>query len=182
MITLIPPLKAALFDERGRCDEEERLVAASLEPGVGVSEVARMAGFQLSQLVRWKELCGTLKQVAVRAGRDWIVCAAPGPGRIAIDPDGGVDGRAMASSRLILVSGTPSGSMATLMQTRYVLFSMLWSADDPGSDGRASVARDRLHGDRRGFPSPALHVQRRCCARSHSAVICLSSAVATAIL
>lgn len=32
------------------------------------------------------------------------------------------------------------------METRYVAFSMLWYADDPGSDGRASVARDRLHG------------------------------------
>jgi transposase len=28
----------------------------------------------------------------------------------------------------------------------YVAFSMLWFADDPGSDGRVSVARDRLHG------------------------------------
>ena len=53
---------------------------------------------------------------------------------------------ARASSRLILVPGTASGSMATLMEKRYVVFSMLWSADDPGSDGRASVARDRLHG------------------------------------
>ena len=40
---------------------------------------------------------------------------------------------------------TASGSMATLMETRYVAFSMLWFADDPGSDRRASVARDRLH-------------------------------------
>ena len=36
--------------------------------------------------------------------------------------------------------------MAKLMETRYVAFSMLWFADDPGSDGRASVAGDRLHG------------------------------------
>lgn len=36
--------------------------------------------------------------------------------------------------------------MATLMETRYVAFSMLWYADDPGSDGLASVAGDRLHG------------------------------------
>lgn len=45
-----------------------------------------------------------------------------------------------------MVAGTASGSMATLMETRYVVFSMLWYADDPGSDGRASVARDRVHG------------------------------------
>ena len=36
--------------------------------------------------------------------------------------------------------------MAMWTETRYVAFSMLWSADDPGSDWRASVARDRLHG------------------------------------
>ncbi len=39
-------------------DEKERLVAASLEPGTTVSEVARMAGLHVSQLFRWrKELC-----------------------------------------------------------------------------------------------------------------------------
>lgn len=38
-------------------DEKERLVAASLEPGASVSEVA-MAGLHVSQLFRWrKELC-----------------------------------------------------------------------------------------------------------------------------
>src|SRR3954469_15298884 len=36
--------------------------------------------------------------------------------------------------------------MATLMETHYVAFSMLWYADDPGSDRRTSVACDRLHG------------------------------------
>ncbi|MCA1458934.1 transposase [Bradyrhizobium sp. BRP22] len=39
-------------------DEKERLVAASLEPGATVSEVARVTGLQVSQLFRWrKELC-----------------------------------------------------------------------------------------------------------------------------
>ena len=39
-------------------DEKERLVAASLEPGANVSEVARLAGLHVSQLFRWrKELC-----------------------------------------------------------------------------------------------------------------------------
>jgi transposase len=39
-------------------DEKERLVAASLEPGVSVSEVARSAGIHVSQLFRWrKDLC-----------------------------------------------------------------------------------------------------------------------------
>ena len=39
-------------------DDKERLVAASLEPGANVSEVARVAGLHVSQLFRWrKELC-----------------------------------------------------------------------------------------------------------------------------
>lgn len=38
--------------------EKERLVAASFEPGVTVSQVARSAGLHVSQLFRWrKELC-----------------------------------------------------------------------------------------------------------------------------
>ncbi len=38
--------------------EKERLVAASFEPGVSVSEVARSAGIHVSQLFRWrKDLC-----------------------------------------------------------------------------------------------------------------------------
>jgi transposase len=43
---------------RWRQAEKERLVAASLEPGASVSEVARSAGLHVSQLFKWrKELC-----------------------------------------------------------------------------------------------------------------------------
>ncbi|MDW9596794.1 transposase [Sinorhizobium meliloti] len=39
-------------------EEKERLVAATLEPGARVSEIARSAGIHVSQLFRWrKELC-----------------------------------------------------------------------------------------------------------------------------
>jgi transposase-like protein len=39
-------------------EEKERLVAAALEPGTVVSDVARSAGIHVSQLFRWrKELC-----------------------------------------------------------------------------------------------------------------------------
>ncbi len=39
-------------------EEKEQLVAASFEPGVTVSEIARSAGMHASQLFRWrKELC-----------------------------------------------------------------------------------------------------------------------------
>ena len=38
--------------------EKERLVAASLQPGASVSEVARSGGLHVSQLFRWrKDLC-----------------------------------------------------------------------------------------------------------------------------
>lgn len=38
--------------------EKERLVAASLEPGASISEVARSAGLHVSQLFKWrKALC-----------------------------------------------------------------------------------------------------------------------------
>ncbi|MBO4228596.1 MULTISPECIES: IS66-like element accessory protein TnpA [Bradyrhizobium] len=39
-------------------EEKERLVAAMLEPGASVSEIARLAGIHVSQLFRWrKQLC-----------------------------------------------------------------------------------------------------------------------------
>ena len=60
-------------------DEKERLVAASFEPGVTASEVARAAGIHVSQLFRWrKELCdqvdaGTTQLVPVEI----VPAAAP---------------------------------------------------------------------------------------------------------
>ncbi|MDE3812305.1 transposase [Sinorhizobium meliloti] len=39
-------------------EEKERLVAATLEPGASVSEIAHFAGIHVIQLFRWrKELC-----------------------------------------------------------------------------------------------------------------------------
>lgn len=52
-------------------EEKERLVAASFEPGVSASAVARSAGIYVSQLFRWrKDLCdrvdaGSLRLVPV---------------------------------------------------------------------------------------------------------------------
>ena len=45
---------------RSSREEKERLVAASLEPGVTASQIARSAGIHTSQLFRWrKQLCET---------------------------------------------------------------------------------------------------------------------------
>ncbi|MFJ5486631.1 IS66-like element accessory protein TnpA [Hansschlegelia beijingensis] len=43
-------------------EDKERLVAASFEPGVSSSEVARAAGIHVSQLFRWrKDLCNRIE-------------------------------------------------------------------------------------------------------------------------
>ncbi|HZV07646.1 MAG TPA: transposase [Gemmataceae bacterium] len=57
----MPRLEVITSVERRRRwsrDEKERLVAASFEPNVTASEVARSAGIHVSQLFRWrKDLC-----------------------------------------------------------------------------------------------------------------------------
>jgi transposase len=56
-----PPIAVITSVERRRRwsrDDKERLVAACLEPGAVLSEIARSAGIHVSQLFRWrKELC-----------------------------------------------------------------------------------------------------------------------------
>jgi transposase len=57
----IPRVEVITSVERRRRwsrEEKEQLVAASFEPGVTASEVARAAGIHASQLFRWrKQLC-----------------------------------------------------------------------------------------------------------------------------
>src|SRR6476620_15988 len=48
---------------RSSADEKRRIVAAAIEPGAVVSEVARAAGIPLSQLFHWrKQLCGPARE------------------------------------------------------------------------------------------------------------------------
>jgi transposase len=57
---------------RWSLEEKRQLVAASLEPGASMSEVARSAGIHVSQLFRWrKDLCerSAVKVAAVDSGR-----------------------------------------------------------------------------------------------------------------
>ena len=66
--------------------EKERLVAASLEPGVGVSAVAREAGIHPSQLYGWRrQLCQRPQPgsnfAAVRIAAESAHAALPTPGR-----------------------------------------------------------------------------------------------------
>ena len=67
----MPRLEVITSVERRRRwsrEEKERLVAASFEPGVTASKVARSAGIHVSQLFRWrKDLCertdGSVRQL-----------------------------------------------------------------------------------------------------------------------
>lgn len=50
---------------RWSLEEKRRLVAAAIEPGAVVSEVARAAGIPVSQLFHWrKRLCGPVREKA----------------------------------------------------------------------------------------------------------------------
>jgi transposase len=61
-------------------EEKERLVAASFEPGVTASEVARAAGIHVSQLFRWrKDLCDRVDAGPTRLVPVEIVPAAVPP-------------------------------------------------------------------------------------------------------
>jgi transposase len=70
--------------------EKERLVAASLEPGGGVSAVAREAGIHPSQLYGWRrQLCARARPAAafatVRIAAEPAPAAMPGPGIIDVE-------------------------------------------------------------------------------------------------
>ena len=48
---------------RWSLEEKRRIVAAAIEPGAVVSEVARAAGIPVSQLFHWrKQLCGPVRE------------------------------------------------------------------------------------------------------------------------
>ena len=56
---------------RWSAEEKRRIVAAAIEPGAVVSEVARGAGIPVSQLFHWrKQLCGPAREKARVCGGD----------------------------------------------------------------------------------------------------------------
>ena len=70
--------------------EKERLVAASLEPGAGVSAVAREAGLHPSQLYGWRrQLCprpqASAAFAAMRIASDPAPAGFPAPGLIEVE-------------------------------------------------------------------------------------------------
>jgi transposase len=75
---------------RWNAAEKERLVAASLEPGVGVSAVAREAGIHPSQLYGWRRQLCVRQQArsgfaAVRIAPNTASAELPGPATIDIE-------------------------------------------------------------------------------------------------
>lgn len=73
-------------------EDKERLVAATLESGARVSEIARSAGIHVSQLFRWrKELCQISAPSVPQLVPVEVVEALPAPA-IAAEPPAGLPG------------------------------------------------------------------------------------------
>ena len=61
--TEIEVITSAEPRRRWSAEEKRRIVAAAIEPGAVVSEVARAAGIPVSQLLHWrKQLCGPARE------------------------------------------------------------------------------------------------------------------------
>ena len=82
-------------------EEKERLVAASFEPGVSISEVARSAGIHVSQLFRWrKDLCDRVDAGSSQLVPVEIVAAAATPA-VGAPASSAVPGRRRRKSGII---------------------------------------------------------------------------------
>lgn len=130
-------------------EEKERLIAASFEPGISSSEIARAAGIHVSQLFRWrKDLCDRIAPTAAQLLPVVLEPEPPlSPSRKQGRPPGDVDRHAGAASAASLRSSwsveSASVSTATSMSRFCAGFWMCWVRDDPGSERRASVTGDR---------------------------------------
>lgn len=85
-------------------EEKERLVAASLEPGVTASQVARSAGIHTSQLFRWRKQLCERSAPHPTAALVPVTAADPDPTPITVPPhrssSGQKTGRRRASDRI----------------------------------------------------------------------------------
>ncbi len=83
-------------------EEKERLVAASFEPGVTASEVARSAGIHVSQLFRWrKDLCDRVDDGATQLVPVEIVPTAAMPPAVEAPAPSASGGRRRRKSGII---------------------------------------------------------------------------------
>ena len=134
-------------------EEKERLVAASLEPGVSVSEVARSAGIHVSQLFRWrKDLCDRVDAASSQLVPVEIVPAAAMPPAVGAPTASASPGRRRRKSGIIEIElGGVSASTAMSMPRRCGACWTRSDPDDPGSKRRACVAGDRPHRHEEGL-------------------------------
>jgi transposase len=99
--------------------EKERIVAAALEPGASVSEVARAAGIHVSQLFRWRQqLC---ERVPIPAAFNPVAIAAePAPASPAIpavsEPGGTIEVEFATGSRMRITGPVDARTVSALMK------------------------------------------------------------------
>jgi transposase len=96
---------------RWSAEEKERLVTASLEPGTGVSAVARQAGISPSQLYGWRrQLCArrvpATEFAAVRIAAGATPSGMPGPGTIEVE---------LANGSRVRITGPADASLVRAM-------------------------------------------------------------------
>jgi transposase len=93
--------------------EKERLVAASLEPGAGVSAVAREAGVHPGQLYGWRrQLCGRAQPTATFAA----VQVAAEPMAAGMSAPGTVDIEFANGSRMRVTGAVDSATLAAIIR------------------------------------------------------------------
>jgi transposase len=90
--------------------EKERLVAASLAPGAGVSAVAREAGIHPSQLYGWRrQLCPRTQAPATLAA----VRIAPDPVPVGLPAGGAIDVEFANGSRMRITGAVDPATLTT---------------------------------------------------------------------
>jgi transposase len=112
--TAIEVITSVQRRRRWSAEEKERLVAASLEPGAGVSAVAREAGIHPSQLYGWRrQLCARPQPVSdfapVRIAADATPGAVSPPSLIEIE---------FANGARVRITGPADPSLVMAMITR----------------------------------------------------------------
>jgi transposase len=109
--TAIEVITSVQRRRRWSAAEKERLVAASLEPGTGVSAVARQAGIHASQLYGWRrQLCArpqpAAEFAAVRIAAGAGPSGMPAPGTIEVE---------LANGSRVLITGPADASLVRAM-------------------------------------------------------------------
>jgi transposase len=111
--TAIEVITSVQRRRRWTAEEKERLVAASLELGTGVSAVARQAGIHPSQLYGWRrQLCARAQPAANFAAVR--IAAAPAPNGI---PASGTIEVEFANGSRVRMTGATDRSLVRAMIT-----------------------------------------------------------------